>query len=419
MSKPQQGKQYTIVKGDTLWSIATRAYGNPMKWSKIYRANASVLKSNNADLIYPGEVVYIPPEEEVAAAKAEAKANRFASRPKGTFNLVIGDREIHVESGRFKRGVDLLVSSWTATIPWTPGKDPALDKLIKRDSFSPSELYLGPELVATGKLYGVEPHLSNSGSTKTLEFFSNTADLADTTMRPPYEFGDVTLKTLARELCESLGYSIVFDISPGARFDWVTAQKTETVGAFLQRLSAQRGALCSCDERSRVIFIRATTTGEPVDYLEEGRPGSTEFKAKFDGRKRFAVYRCVGESGDADDIVSVAKDPSVPGARQLTFTADDVDSANVKNSAEWKRSKSIADAYSVPFPVSDWYTSKGKLWAPNDLAMLKSPTLDLPTSTKMLARDVEYVIENGGRSATLGVVPPFTLAGKAPEAPWI
>lgn len=414
---PIPGKQYTIRSGDTLQSIAIRAYGSAAKWHRIYRANASVLRSSNADLIYPGEVIYIPSDTD--SSSTTAQSSRFSSRDKGTFNLVIGSREVPVLSGRFRRGVDLLASSWTAEIPWTPGADEALDKLIRRYSYAASSLYLGPTLVASGKLYGVSPKFSKDGTTKSLEFFTSTADLIDSTMRPPYEFSGKTLKVIANELCPDLGYEVVFDVSPGASFDTVAVQKTEAIGSFLQRLSTQRGLLCSCDEYGRVVFLKASTSGTPVDSLEEGRPIPMQFEATFDGRKRYAVYRAVGQAGDGTNIVSIAKDSAVPGTRQLTFTQDDTDSANIATGAAWKRSKALADALSTPFPVSDWYTSSGDLWPTNAIVSLKSPVLDLPDPTDMLIRSVEYVFESSGRSATLNLVPPFSLAGTDPEEPWI
>lgn len=44
------GKTYKVVKGDYLWDIAVRAYGNGFRWVEIARANNIV----NPDIIYPG-----------------------------------------------------------------------------------------------------------------------------------------------------------------------------------------------------------------------------------------------------------------------------------------------------------------------------------------------------------------------------
>lgn len=47
---------YTVVKGDHLWGIAVRTYGDGYKWVEIARANN--LKSPN--IIHPGNVLTLP-----------------------------------------------------------------------------------------------------------------------------------------------------------------------------------------------------------------------------------------------------------------------------------------------------------------------------------------------------------------------
>ena len=50
---------YTVVSGDSLSKISKRLYGDAAKWKKIYEANTDQIK--NPDLIYPGQVLKIPP----------------------------------------------------------------------------------------------------------------------------------------------------------------------------------------------------------------------------------------------------------------------------------------------------------------------------------------------------------------------
>ncbi|MEZ4776436.1 MAG: peptidoglycan-binding protein LysM [Bacteroidia bacterium] len=52
---------YTVVKGDSLSKIAKAHYGNAMKYPVIFEANKPMLK--DPDLIYPGQVLRIPPLE--------------------------------------------------------------------------------------------------------------------------------------------------------------------------------------------------------------------------------------------------------------------------------------------------------------------------------------------------------------------
>ena len=49
---------YVIEKGDTLWKIAEKAYGNGAKYTAIVDANKEVIK--DADKIFPGQKIRIP-----------------------------------------------------------------------------------------------------------------------------------------------------------------------------------------------------------------------------------------------------------------------------------------------------------------------------------------------------------------------
>jgi len=50
------GDKYTVVKGDHLWGIAVRAYGDGFQWVKIAREN----KITNPNIIHSGNVLTIP-----------------------------------------------------------------------------------------------------------------------------------------------------------------------------------------------------------------------------------------------------------------------------------------------------------------------------------------------------------------------
>jgi nucleoid-associated protein YgaU len=60
VAPPEPEKQfYTVKKGDYLSKIAKQVYGDARKYPIIFEANKPMLK--DPDLIYPGQVLVIPP----------------------------------------------------------------------------------------------------------------------------------------------------------------------------------------------------------------------------------------------------------------------------------------------------------------------------------------------------------------------
>lgn len=56
--EPPIEKEYTVIKGDCLWSIAKRNLGDGSRWNEIYQLNRD--KISNPNLIYPNQILVMP-----------------------------------------------------------------------------------------------------------------------------------------------------------------------------------------------------------------------------------------------------------------------------------------------------------------------------------------------------------------------
>jgi len=52
---------YEVVKGDSLWKIAEKFYGNGSKYTGIFEENREVIK--DPDLIFPGQKIRVPMDQ--------------------------------------------------------------------------------------------------------------------------------------------------------------------------------------------------------------------------------------------------------------------------------------------------------------------------------------------------------------------
>lgn len=94
--RPDHPQTYTVVPGDTLWSIAGRFLNNPWQWRQIWRENPQI---SNPNRIYPGDVL------------------RFSYDADGKPHLEVGERE---EAPLLKLSPEVRTEELTQPIPPVP-----------------------------------------------------------------------------------------------------------------------------------------------------------------------------------------------------------------------------------------------------------------------------------------------------------
>lgn len=117
--KPGHPTRYTVVKGDTLWAIASRFLQSPWYWPRVWKLNEQI---KNPHLIYPGDVLVLSHDggqtqigldEEFLSprARSESRDDAIPTVPPGAIlpflnqPLVVGKHELE-KAGYVTIGLD-------------------------------------------------------------------------------------------------------------------------------------------------------------------------------------------------------------------------------------------------------------------------------------------------------------------------
>lgn len=414
---PTPGKKYTVQSGDTLSSIAARAYGDDKKWPKIKEANQSSLKSDDPNAIFPGEIINIPLLPENEALRTAQVTSQLSGNPNDKLTILVAGIELKVLSASILKPLDTAADMWRAVIEWTPGENKSLDNALLPFQYSPATVYIGNELVINGLVYTVENRLSSAGRTKTITGYSFSVDAVDSTIKPPYEKNNITLEQRANALVAPLGIRAIFNSDSGGQFKRITASPEDTIFSHLSKLASQRGMLVSSTPEGDLLFTQAGSGGS-VGTIGEGDGLVSEWSGVFDGRKRFNVYRAIGQSPGGKAKVAIAVDSKVPRPRFLTFSASDTTLGNIDQAAQWKRSKQMAETLSIPLEVEGWIAPNDKMWTNNTYLTIVSETLNVPDGFEFLIKSVAFSLAADGKKVSLQLVPPQVYTGEEIKEDW-
>lgn len=416
MPKPIAGSSYTIVKGDTLWHIAAAAYGLGNKWPDIWEANKATLKSGDPNLIYPGEVILIPKIAELEPLEGE---DILPGASRQDFTVVLNGKPIVVQSGRALRTMDTAADGWNTLNMWSR-TDTELQNLVKPYRYEKAQVYVGGQLINTGQVYTPTNTGTSNEYSQRLMGASYTKDVVDSSVQPPYEYSNITIDRLAKQLLKPLGIPLVVDddVEVGGAFDRVTAQESDKIFSFLARLAKQRSLLISSTPRGELLLTKARVT-KTVGTIGDQIPPGQELTCAFDGTKRFHAYTVQSKRRGKKTKRATAMDSVVPRSRLTTIQADETEKGDIQKTADWERSKRLADTLTIPFPVYDWYAPNGDLWRENSIVTVVSPIIYAPDGFDFLIRSVEYLFDKQvGRSSRLNLVPPEVFTGEELVEPW-
>jgi len=420
---PVPGRYYIVQKSDSaqgLSGISAKAYSNGRRWREIWKPNKKIARSSDPNrAFWPNDVIWIPgdPPAEVPIEEAhEDIIEELAGEDPNGVVIIIDGTPIVPVSATILLTFDTAADGWAATVAWNPDN---LDqrKLLRPFGFQSAECYVGGKLRVRGWLYNVSPSFGPSGREMRLEGWSYTADVIDSTVRPPYERNKVKLEQRARELVEPLGVGVEWRAGDDKLFDRVEISQDSTILAHLAELAQQRGIQISSTNQGRLLFHKAEESLPAASFIE-GDPPLMEAKASYSGRDRFATYVARAQSPGKNSANATSEDPAVPAQRMLSFAVGESDANDLQKAADWRRSKQLGESMTLEIPVNSWYDDFEDLWEPGAMVTVVSPSLYLFNGFDFLIKQVEFSLADNGATATLTLVPPQIYTGEPLPDPW-
>jgi len=422
---PVAGQQYTIVKGDTLWDISSFVYGNAWKYTVIWDANKSHMKSNDPHDIYPGEILWIPPDTDKSDFPAmqsskkpggkSSKGGKDGETDKYSFELVISGKTVPNISGSVTTTFDTPSDGFACKVRYL---DKGVYELLKPYSYAPCKVLIGGVSMGSMILYNTAVAWDSGSGIATVEAFSPTVDIIDSVAEPPFEARGMTLRAWIKKLVEPFGVSIKWMPSEDKPMKRVKIGKTERIFDHINRLVRERGLVISCDQKGGLLIHEAPLMGDVVANLTEG--GGTILAnggISFDGRGRFR--NTIGYSSKPRRNISrTVVTGSINRNRTQAIIVEGTDEADIDTAIFKAERESVEKSLSISIPNRDWYNDRGELYAPGQFITVQSKKLYLDKPTQLMVKSVQFISESSSKSCILTVVPSSVYNRKEVENPW-
>lgn len=292
-------------------------------------------------------------------------------------------------------------------------------------SFPRVAVKVGAELVCTGYVKDIAPDVQATISSVGVTVYSIAHELTEICVDPsrlPLEFSGLDLKQIAgKVVTASIGEESVFDGHPGGAFGRVRAEPDADIHGFIVDLARQRGFVLSDTPTGALWFRSEAPLGAPVARLK-GQP-LTRVRAAFEPGNWYSTVtgrgkRKAGKGGARFTEYNPLYRAEHP--RSHTLKLDDLESADVPNSAQAAIGRMIASA--VSYTVEDlpsWRDPSGALWAPNTTVTLTAPEAMVYRETELVIRSIVFRQSPESETATLSLVLPGTFGGALPRGlPW-
>jgi len=353
--------------------------------------------------------------------------------PSDKITLLVGSREITGWTGAsIEMAIDQVADAFSLTVPFDPERSD-LRAAFRPFSYQTVKLYVGDDILLTGRIEKVEPKIDAGERTVTVQGRSLPGALVDCAIRGPLEWSGMRIADIAINVCLPFGVSVRYD-NNSKPIELARAGYGQTAAAFLMSVASPRNFFLNSSYEGQLVISSGSelTKRAVVAALVEGEHPLLGVAASFDGTRRFSTYEVATQFAGVADIVGSVEDATMPVFEKKriyrphlasvpeAFVDEETETTEPAVTARQSRIEAIAASISVAVSVSGWRRPDGKRWAERQMVTLRAPGAMLYTERKWLIAGLSLKLDAAtGETCDMRLVLPETYAWRVPEVlPW-
>ena len=333
------------------------------------------------------------------------------SAPNDDVSLLIGGRRWSGWTDvRITRGIERLPSDFELHLTeFSP-----TERAIQVKLGDACEVLIGLDVVLTGYVDRVIRQIDARSHTVTVTGRSKCADLVDASAEwPGGQIVGSTVLEIAQKLAAPYGINVTAPGDPGPAIPKFNLMLGETPYSIIERL-CRFGQLLAYDDPDGDLVLSTVSNRQTASGFREGvnvmraSLGATmdqRFSEYFSYQQSVATLNDIGEGGDLQATIF---DTVVPRHRRriiISETSGGIGWEIAGQRAKWEVARRYGRSSVVQVSTDSWRDSRGRIYAPNTMALCELPTLQLP-SVNLCIGEVTYRTGSGGTQCDLTLMPP-------------
>jgi len=401
-------KTHIVKAGETLTDISRIYYGNSNEVMRIYNANPQ-LKSGNINIIYVGEIVYIPPSA-VDNKKNEEMGNTIDE--KNDINVYIDGQSIPIpDDYEIEIFFDTAVDRYQFNFPYEPDNE-KYAKLFEPYKLQKVEIFFEKELFFTG-IQEVTIFRSSVNKREVVSAGRSLPYLLVKSMIPPSAYPleryNLNVEQVLKEwLLPVFGLQLQNDFGDvGAEFEVIKAESQDTPWKVISELANQRSIVVS-NTPAGIVLLHKPDLKNVVASFELGKtPGIEDMEITYDTTQRFGLWTGQAQSPGDDNITADFQDKEIREQSYNVIMLKDVTKGNIQKALEFQATKSKREAFNMPLNFPDWKNPRtGKYWKAGELINIKAPQVNLKNGKDLLIRSILYKKQAARKYAKMNLIDP-------------